>query len=327
MPVVQIAHQGQIKGTGDILAQFLKVFAGEILVAYERSTKTGGRHITRNITSGKSAVFPILGRADCAYLSPGNSLDDQRKNINGNELTILIDGLLTSSQMLSDIEDTMSHFEVRGEYSTQMGEALAVACDGAVLAEIAKMAKSNLANLDELGKPSIIAKTAPASTPVISATLGQLYMDGIMEAKIKLDDNYTPATERYAYVTSDVIMALLNAKVISSRDYSDSGSITEGTATRLAGFELVQVTGMTNGGANAKDILQGDGHVFPADLKATCKIICCHRTSVGTLNLKSVSFETARRIEYQADMIVAKLATGHKGLRPESVALVTMTLA
>ena len=41
----------------------LKVYTGLVLGAYNKKTVTEGRHIMRNITSGKSAQFPAIGRA------------------------------------------------------------------------------------------------------------------------------------------------------------------------------------------------------------------------------------------------------------------------
>ena len=136
MADVTIAQPGLNQSGTDTLARYLKVFAGETITAFERASVTNGRHIVRSIASGKSAQFPVFGRATAAYLKSGKSLDDLRENIPGEEKIIQIDGLLTTSQLISDLDEALSHFDVRGEYSRQMGEALAYAADGAVLAEI-----------------------------------------------------------------------------------------------------------------------------------------------------------------------------------------------
>ena len=47
----------------------------------------------------------------------------------------------------------------------------------------------------------------------------------------------------------------------------------------------------------------------------------CHKTAVGVLKLRDLSMEQARRPEYQADQIIAKMAVGMGGLRPESAFL------
>lgn len=50
---VTIAAPGQIAGSGDKLAMFLKVFAGEVLAAFTEKCVTNGKHIERSITSGE----------------------------------------------------------------------------------------------------------------------------------------------------------------------------------------------------------------------------------------------------------------------------------
>ena len=62
-----------------------------------------------------------MGRAVAQYLTPGDNLDDQRKGIHHNERIIPIDGLLTSDVLITDIEDAMNHYDVRAEYSKQLG--------------------------------------------------------------------------------------------------------------------------------------------------------------------------------------------------------------
>ena len=47
-----LSRSGQVKGAGDEKALFLKVFAGEVLTAFERMTVMMSRHQVRTITSG-----------------------------------------------------------------------------------------------------------------------------------------------------------------------------------------------------------------------------------------------------------------------------------
>ena len=47
-----LSRSGQALGTGDGLALFLKVFAGEVLTAFERTSVMMPRHMVRTITNG-----------------------------------------------------------------------------------------------------------------------------------------------------------------------------------------------------------------------------------------------------------------------------------
>lgn len=49
---------GQINGAGATDALFLKMFAGELLTAFDEANVVMDKHTVRNIKSGKSASFP-----------------------------------------------------------------------------------------------------------------------------------------------------------------------------------------------------------------------------------------------------------------------------
>lgn len=321
MADVKVAQPGLIQGGTDALAMYLKVFAGEVITAFERSSVTMNRHIVRTIDSGKSAQFPIFGRAKAGYLKPGKNLDDIRENIPGNEKLINIDGLLTTSQLIADIDEAMSHYDVRGEYSRQMGEALALSADAAVIAEVAKLVVANTPNItgaQGTGVGKIITRSLPTASVGITEATGKMIVDILLEAKAAMSRNYVPKTDRVCYLDPDYHAALISSLVAINRDYGAVGSIVEGDVLRIAGFDIVEVPHLTDGGADAANVLQGAGHIFPATYAAKKPLVICHRTAVGTVKLKDLSIERARRAEFQSDMLVAKYAMGHGGLRPEA---------
>ena len=146
-----ISNPGQNLSAGDRDALFMKVFSGEVLTAFARNTVMMSRHQVRTIDHGKSASFAVMGRTRAKYLAPGNSLDDQRKKFEHTEKVISIDGLLTADCLITDIDDAMNHYDVRVEYSRQLGEALAQSADCAIINELAK--KENVAeNLKQINQ-------------------------------------------------------------------------------------------------------------------------------------------------------------------------------
>lgn len=319
MADVTIATPGLNQGGSDNLARYLKVFAGETITAFERASVTNGRHIVRSIANGKSAQFPVFGRATAAYLKSGKSLDDLRENIPGAEKIIQIDGLLTTSQLIGDLDEALTHFDVRGEYSKQMGEALAQAADGAVLAEAAKMVVANKENLTGLGKGEILTTKMDAADIGVTKNMGLKLVEMLLNVKTKMSQNYVPANERYVFMTPTGVNALVASLVAINHDYGAVATITEGNVLRVAGFDIIETPHLTAGGAAVNDgVIQGEGHVFPTQYKDNCVFIAMHRTAVGTVKLKDLAIERARRAEYQADMLVASYAMGHGGLRPEA---------
>lgn len=322
MALTNISQPGLNQGQTDALAGFLKVFSGEVISAFERSALAVNNHLMRTISSGKSASFPVMGRAKAAYLGAGQSLDEIREAIPHNEKIIGIDGLLTSDQMVTDIYEAMSHFDVRNEYSKQMGEALAVSADGAILAEIAKLAVEQKENITGLGKGVILDKQIDATDMGITEAEGKMIVQMLLELKAKFSNQYVPATERYVYMKPDGVAALVASWNAINRDFGAVGTLVDGNVTKIAGFNIIEVPHLTDGGADGIHVLRsGTAHDFPSTYKDKCVFVAAHHTAVGTVKLKDLAVETGRRIEYQATQLVAKYSMGHGGLRPEATAI------
>lgn len=312
-----------------MLKNYLKVFSGEVLHAFDRRAVVMNNHMIKSIDSGKSASFPVMGRGKAKYLAPGNSLDDQREAIPHNEKVIQIDGLLTSDVLITDILDAMTHFDTRGEYAKQLGEALAISADGALIAEIANLALTTNANITGLGTPVKVSKVVP--TVGINYETGKAVIDGLLEVKAKWTTQYVPETERFAYITPEVESALIASRDAINKDYGAVATIVDGNIDKLCGFKIISVPHLKAGGSNTTGTFRNDTldrgnypHQFPAGANDALAI-CAHRTAVGTLKLKDMQIEHARRPEYQADQIIAKNAVGHGGLRPEAVGIILAT--
>lgn len=319
-------NQGKGQSAADKLALFLKVFGGEVITAFARTSVTTSRHMMRSIASGKSAQFPVIGRTKAAYLQAGENLDDKRKDIKHTEKTINIDGLLTADVLIYDIEDAMNHYDVRSEYTAQLGESLAMAADGAVLAELAGLVNlpdANNENIAGLGKAQVIEVTASDD----QVELGKAIIAGLTKARAGLTKNYVPAADRTFYTTPDNYSAILAALMPNAANYAALIDPEKGSIRNVMGFEVVEVPHLTAGGAGDDRPEEGAApenqkHSFPATggkvNLANVVGLFQHRSAVGTVKLKDLALERARRANYQADQIIAKYAMGHGGLRPEA---------
>lgn len=322
MADVIIQKQGQQLNQGDEIALFLKKFSGETLTAFTRESKVLENHMQKTIENGKSASFPVMGRTKAKYLKPGASLDDQRETIPHNEVVINIDGLLTADVLITDLYEAMNHYDVRGEYARQLGEALALSADASVVAEIAKLVQSQKENITGLGKGVIINKTTKGEVGINEET-GKAVIDALLELKSKWTSQYVPQEERFVYLKPDMESAIIASKDAIDKDYGAVATIVEGSITRLCGFKVISVPHLTQGGSDKTGMIgtAPEGHEFPTAFKNDVAFVAAHRTGVGTLKLKDLTLEHARRTEYQADQIVAKYAMGHGGLRPEATAV------
>lgn len=323
--------QGQDQGKGqsasDKLALFLKVFGGEVLTAFKRRSVTMDKHMVRTIQSGKSAQFPVMGRTAGFYLLPGEDIDDKQGEIKHTEKVITIDGLLVAAVMIFDIEDAMNHYDVSSEYSAQLGEALAISADGAVLAEMAKLCNLPAAsneNIEGLGEASVlpIGKAADLTDP---EARGKAILKGLTLARAKLTKNYVPAADRFFYTSPEDYSAILAALMPNAANYAALIDPETGNIRNVMGFVVIEVPHLTVGGSG--DDLTGTNqkHGFPATATGDVRVakdnlvgLFNHRSAVGTVKLKDMALERARRANYQGDQIIGKYAMGHGGLRPEA---------
>lgn len=324
-----ISNPGQKLSAGDRDALFMKVFSGEVLTAFARNTVMMSRHQVRTIDHGKSASFAVMGRTRAKYLAPGNSLDDQRKKFEHSEKIIAIDGLLTADCLITDIDDAMNHYDVRVEYSRQLGEALAQSADCAIINELANMAakddtiKENIPdNGTGVDKVQGTGKAFEFETGLElsqSADYGNKIIEGLLAARAAFTKNYVPMGDRYCLLTPEGYSALIKALMPDSANYQALFDPNSGKLQTICGFEVIEVPHLLNDGVDGKHKLNTK---FTA---AKLQGIVFHRSAVGTVKLKDLAMERARRAEYQADQIIAKYAMGHGGLRPEAVGVFVQT--
>lgn len=327
MAATEISNPGQALSEGDREALFMKVFTGEVLTAFARTSVMMSRHQVRTISHGKSASFAVMGRTRAKYLAPGNSLDDQRKKMEHNERVIAIDGLLTADCLITDIDDAMNHYDVRVEYSRQLGEALAMGADCAIINELAnEVAKSKDGNIPDNGTDDDkVPGTGKAfefvtGLPVTQeATYGNKILEGLLAARAQMTKNYVPQGDRYCLLTPEGYSAVMKALMPDAANYHALFDPNTGKLQTICGFEVIEVPHLLNDGIDGKHAL--DTKIQTAGLQG----IVFHRSAVGTVKLKDLAMERARRAEYQADQIIAKYAMGHGGLRPEAVGIFVKT--
>lgn len=312
MAATGISNPGQKLSAGELDALFMKVFSGEVLTAFARNTVMMSRHQVRTIDHGKSASFAVMGRTRAKYLAPGNSLDDQRKKFEHTEKVISIDGLLTADCLITDIDDAMNHYDVRVEYSRQLGEALAQSADCAIINELANMAAKDAAvkeNIPDNGsgadKVKGTGKAFEFATGLElsqSAEYGNKIIEGLLAARAAFTKNYVPMGDRYCLLTPEGYSALIKALMPDSANYQALFDPNSGKLQTICGFEVIEVPHLINDGVDGKHTL--NAKYTAAKLQG----IVFHRSAVGTVKLKDLAMERARRAEYQADQIIAKYA-------------------
>ena len=138
----QLTRQGALNGGSDPRALYLKLFSGEMFKGFQRNTIARDLVQKRTLTQGKSMQFIYTGRTTAEYHVPGQSiLGNDQKAPPVAEKTITIDDLLISSAFVYELDETLAHYDLRGEISAKIGYALAEKYDRLIFRAIAKGAR------------------------------------------------------------------------------------------------------------------------------------------------------------------------------------------
>lgn len=296
-----LSRLGQNNGAGATDALFIKVATGEILAAFQRTTEFTDKHLMRQIASGKSAAFPVLGRSNNgAYHVPGTELTGGA--IPASEKIITIDDLMLTHVSIANIDEAKNHYDVRSEYTNQLGEELGQIFDKNV-AQVGVLNARASANVTGLpGGTRLEAATMATDSDV----LAQAHFD----AAQVFDEKYIPEGDRYSFLKpAQYYMLAQNTKVIN-RDWDGRGSYADGKVVKIADIPLVKTNNLPT-----TQITTGNAK-YQGDFRTTVGLIQ-HRNAVGTVKLLDLAVEVEYSARHQATIMVAKYAVGHGGLRPE----------
>lgn len=299
-PDVTVSRLGQINGTGDTQALFLKIFAGEVLTEFERSNIFKPLHFVRQIANGKSASFPLIGRASSSYHTPGAYIEGTA--IAHAETVITIDDLLQASTFIHNVDEAMNHYDVRGPYSSELGQELAWQYDQHVAVTIAKAARS--ANpLTSRAGGSRITDAAMATDPAkLEAAL--------FTAAQTLDEKNVGLSGTQAVFRPAQYYLLAQRDRLVNKDLGGSGSVASGKVDTVAGFPIVKSNRVPS-----TNITTGPTK-YQGDFRTTVGLIF-NKMAAGTVQLMDVGVESEYEIRRQGTFFVAKYLVGHGILRPE----------
>jgi len=299
---------GQVNASGDTNALFLKVFAGEVMAAFQRQNKMLPITTVRTINSGKQATFPVIGKTTAAYHTVGAEIVGSV--IKSNEKLISIDDLLISSTFIANIDEAKNHFDSRKIYSVEMGSALSKKLD------------QNLVQLSVLAARESATVTGENGGTVITDadahTNASSFRDSIYEAAQAMDEKDCPEDGRYCIMTPDQYYLLLTDDKVTNRDFVKSNNFETGNMFQLAGMNIVKSNSAVSAFTDLSSAsTTGQNNTYRLNA-ATTKAVCIHSSAVGTVKLLDLAVESEYDIRRQGTLMVAKYALGSNTLRPES---------
>lgn len=298
-----LSRPGQSNLAGDTEALFLKLFGGEVLTEFETATVFKDKHFSRQIKNGKSAQFPLIGKATVRTHTPGTYIVEDQ--IPSAEKVITIDAKIIASTSIADIEEAKNHYDVRGPYSTEIGRALAYHYDKNVARSMLAGARASNPLTGRSGGSVLTNANYATDAAALEAAL-------FLSAQT-LDEKNIQSDGRSMFLRPAQFYLLAQRDRLVNTQLGANGSVATGKVGTVANIDIV----MSNQVPNSNDTAVT---TIPTGLRqnfATTVGIVSTPMAAASVQLMSLAMEMEREIRTQSFFMVASYAVGHDWLRPE----------
>jgi len=296
---------------------YLKLFSGELFKAYEASCVARDTVMKRTLKNGKSMQFIFTGRMQAGYHTPGTPILGSGDPPVA-EKTIICDDLLISSAFVYDLDETLSHYDLRSEIAKKIGYALAENYDKKIFRVIALAARQ--------AHPITAAPGPEPGGSIIRIGSNNQYnaqalVDAFFEAAAILDEKNIPKDGRTAVLNPRQYYSLISQvdTNILNRDFGNtSGDLTSGKGLyEIAGIKI-KVSNNLPFLAGTISAVSGENNDYTGDFSTHCGLIY-YKEAAGVVEAIGPQVQTTSgdvKVMYQGDLIVGRMAMGCGHLNP-----------
>jgi len=339
-------NNGTYGNSRDLL---LKAFSGEMIKHFDEkfALKNGVRSISLN--GGISAQFPAIGRASADTFIPGQEIIGQSIDTSAKDVTI--DDTIISSVWINNIDEMLTHFEFRGEYSKQMASAMALTMERKLFQRAVGVSRlgdqfnaASVAGIDAAtaaatGKGKGLVGMNNAVTKHVGTAGGAAELiNAAFEAAAYFDMEDIPYEDRALYVAPSTYYALINSNdttvsKLLDRDMSTNGDFAAAQLYQVAGFNLIKtnhmaingtatVDGVSNFGPDGRTPLNaptgGFGDDYAINASDTLGMFM-HSSAIGMIKAQDMVTETEYSVAKQGTLLASKMLFGSDVLRPSAL--------
>ncbi|MBO02683.1 MAG: hypothetical protein CMG35_08580 [Candidatus Marinimicrobia bacterium] len=230
-------------GATDKYALYLKLFSGEMFKGFQHETIARDLVTKRTLKNGKSLQFIYTGRMTSDFHTPGTPiLGNADKAPPVAEKTIVMDDLLISSAFVYDLDETLAHYELRGEISRKIGYALAEKYDRLIFRSITRGARSaspvSATNFVEPGGTQIRVGATTNESDAFSASA---LVDAFYDAAAAMDEKGVSSDGRCAVLNPRQYYALIQdvgSNGLVNRDVQGTALQGGGGVIEIAGIHI-----------------------------------------------------------------------------------------
>jgi hypothetical protein len=319
-----------VAGAGTATDLFLQVFGGEVLEAFTEATIMRGKHHQQTITSGKSAQFPRLWKLNAEYHTAGQEMLGQTTS--QTEVVITLDGMIVSPFAIYDLDQAMTHYDVRSVYSNESGASIARVYDQNVMRQIILAARATATSPFPAGKRITTAdldSVWAAAGATLTTTPNALGLLGALRAARKrLRDVLVPDSvpvwcavsptrfDQLKYVQlPDAAATSFGPAPFLNKDIN-AAQTGMGETTESLRYEGITIIPSSLLPSTDESVAEDVYSKYRGDYSNTVGIVWCPQ-AVGTLELLGLTMEMERTVRRKETFVVASMACGHGALRQE----------
>ena len=347
-----LTRPGQANAAGDARALYLKLFSGEMFKGFENNAIARDLVMKRTLKNGKSLQFIYTGRTTAEYHTPGNAI---LGNSDGAppvaEKTITVDDLLISSAFVYELDETLAHYELRGEISKKIGYALAEKYDRLIFRAITRGARAaspiTKTNFVEPGGTQIRVGSTTNESDAYSATA---LVDAFYDAAAAMDEKGVSQDGRVGVLNPRQYYALIQQvgeNGLVNRDAQGDSRQSGQGIVEIAGIKIYKsmnipflgkygtkfggTTGVTDPG-NTGDFIEvaaedasgastgiNNDYGTAAELDSTSCGLIFQKEAAGVVETIGPQVQVTSgdvSVVYQGDVILGRLAMGADYLNP-----------
>jgi hypothetical protein len=225
---------------------YLKLFSGEMFKGFQTNTIARDLVTKRTLKNGKSLQFIYTGRMEAAYHTPGTPILGTENALPVAEKMIQMDDLLISSAFVYELDETLAHYELRGEIAKKIGFALAEKYDRLIFRALTRGARA-AHPVSATGKiePGGTQIQVGAGSDADDALVGTSLVDAFYNAAAALDEKGVSAQGRVGVISPRQYYQLINdvssgviANGLVNRDVQGSALQSGTGVVEIAGIKL-----------------------------------------------------------------------------------------
>ena len=325
--------------TAEARALYLKLFSGEMFKGFQNNTIARDLVMRRTLKNGKSLQFIFTGRTQSEFHTPGHSiLGNDQKAPPVAEKTITCDDLLISSAFVYELDEVLSHYDLRSEISRKIGYALAEKYDRYIFRAITRGARKagivqgvGANNQEEPGGTQVRVGSTANESDAYSATA---LVDAFYDAAAAMDEKGVSQDGRVGVLNPRQYYALIQQvgeNGLVNRDAQGDSRQRGNGIVEIAGIKYGGTTGVADPGntgdyvevaaENASDATTGVNNDYgtAAELGSKSCGLIFQKEAAGCVEAIAPQVQVTSgdvSVIYQGDVILGRLAMGADDLNP-----------